>query len=423
MPYGLDFSDVRFETDYEGNRLTATIKYSMFSALVEYWIGTRRAHTAWIEANAKPGQIRGSMQAAFIPSDQPHSFSETRANPSTPYQLFPNDPQWQKLIARMPDVADLSEPEQPPALDQASTHEQVSKAEQASTAAEIEQPASTVRGAKGGVFFREFMAKPPAEVAKMIKEGVYFLRAWREHRQLTLEDAAELFGRTAATIKTHETGRWPPSQPTLEKFAQAYDVPLLQLVPLPGSDTTPFVSKRSREKAEALEKHEREQTPNAKASMGQKFWKEPVAPADTVYPDAVLAHLKAGKSPMLAWRLFRRITLADLAEQYGGRAGNVKAMEDAHFLRPPTIAKLCPIFRCKPEQLLRPAGVRGDDMSSVIEQPAPAAPTPLKAVDTSTVPLSPMEAAFMRAESAEPTTRDLRTTDRVHASTSARTQR
>jgi hypothetical protein len=94
------------------------------------------------------------------------------------------------------------------------------------------------------------------------------------------------------------------------------------------------------------------------------------------------------------------MSLAALAEQYGGQAGNVKAMETANFLRAPTIAKLCPILHCKPAQLLRPAGLLDDtSVSKIVEQPAPAAIPVTPATDqNSSIPLSPMKAAFMRAE-------------------------
>ena len=61
MSYGLDFEGVRYETDYAGNRLKATIPYTMFSALVEFWIAARRAQTASLEARSKPGQYKGSL--------------------------------------------------------------------------------------------------------------------------------------------------------------------------------------------------------------------------------------------------------------------------------------------------------------------------------------------------------------------------
>lgn len=404
MPYGLEFDEVRFETDYEGKRLRATIPYPMYSALVEFWIAARRAQTAKLEANGRPGQIKGSMQSTFIPPEAAHSTGETITGSSTVSPHFPNDPQWQNLVSRMPDAV-VTVATAAPAPDVAFERGKVNAE---TTSASSERMSSPAPGTKGGVFFREFMAKPPAEVLKRINEGVYFLRAWREYRELTLDDAAELFGRTAATIYTHEQGRWPPSQATLEKFAQAYDVPLLQLVPLPGSNTAPFPGQATRGSrgrpgdgsvsADSASKLEPQRKP--RGTTASKFWKEPVSPADTAYPDAVLAHLKTGKSPLLAWRLYRGMSLAALAEQYGGQAGNVKAMETANFLRAPTIAKLCPILHCKPAQLLRPAGLLDDtSVSKIVEQPAPGAIPVTRATDqNSSIPLSPMKAAFMRAE-------------------------
>ncbi|WP_322092848.1 helix-turn-helix transcriptional regulator [Paraburkholderia bannensis] len=416
MPYGLEFEEVRFETDHDGKRLKATIPYPMYSALVEFWISVRRAHAAKLEAQVRPGQIKGSMQSAFISSEESHSIGETVEKSSVSSPHFPNDPQWQSLLARMPvteardeSISDNSIADEKP---QSSDRKQNSEVE--------DRPVSAAHGSKGAFFYRDFMAKPPTEVMKLIKEGVYFLRAWREYRQLTLEDASELFGRTAATIYTHESGRWPPSQATLEKFAQAYDVPILQLVPLPGSDSSPFATKGKRpaKSNSKLDAQPQASTPSpsvegkreAKSGTAapSKFWKEPVSPADTEYPDAVLAHLKAGKSPVLAWRLYRGLSLSALAEQYGGQVSNMKAMETAIYLRPSTIAKLCPIFHCKPAQLLRRADLTGEASATQVIEPPPSTPlAPTSAiVEVSTIPLSPMEAAFMRAEATDQQARD-----------------
>jgi hypothetical protein len=46
---------------------------------------------------------------------------------------------------------------------------------------------------------------------------------------------------------------------------------------------------------------------------------EPLAPEDADYPDVVLAHLLDSKSPLTAWRLYWRMTLAQLGDQYGAK--------------------------------------------------------------------------------------------------------
>src|SRR5579864_802861 len=61
MYYGLDFSEVRYETDHTGNKLKATIPYPMFSALIEFWREARRAQTASLETKSRPGQFKGSL--------------------------------------------------------------------------------------------------------------------------------------------------------------------------------------------------------------------------------------------------------------------------------------------------------------------------------------------------------------------------
>ncbi|WP_051390810.1 helix-turn-helix transcriptional regulator [Paraburkholderia mimosarum] len=360
MPYGLDYSEIRYETDHDGNRLKATIPYTMFSALIEFWIAARRAQTAKLEASARPGQYKGSLQSAQLP-DENVADETPRANtkPAT-FSPFPNDKRWNSLVARMPEeplaVAQPPEPAAAPIPEP-----RAAEAEPAQSVAEATKPKAD------RVFYREFMAKPPAEVMALIAKGTYFVRAWREHRGLTLTDAAELLGLDKTTIIWHESGRSAPKIKTLEKFAQGYDVPILQITPKPGTDDSPFEGRKQRVRANvspakaAVERTTRRVAPPVASEATEPSTKkrhaapEPLSPAGTVYPEGVLSSLLAGKSPILAWRLYRGMSLKDLADQYGGRAGNVKAMEEQSFLRPPTIAKLCAVFHCKPEQLLRPA--------------------------------------------------------------------
>lgn len=49
-----------------------------------------------------------------------------------------------------------------------------------------------------------------------------FLRAWREHREKTLEQAAEFVGITHASLSRIERGLQPYSQPILEGLADLY---------------------------------------------------------------------------------------------------------------------------------------------------------------------------------------------------------
>lgn len=337
MSYGLDMSQVRYETDHEGNRTRAILPLSMFSALYGFWIEARRAQTARIEASARPGMYRGSL-VGVVQTD-PRTAQVAAATSS-------NDPtahegrygrKWADLIANLPESQCASE-----------AHAQ--SAEVATIPAEglhaTDDACVTDATRRRGtltqqVFFaREFEEAPPAEVIEAIRRGVYFLRAWRDYRRLTREDAAELFGKSPDAINWHENGYSRPKRETLERFAEIYDCPVMQLTPKVGSNTQPWLTVIGG---------------NSKASnltTPQKV--EPRAPDDTDYPDAVLAHMIAGKTPFTAWRLYRRLSIAELAEQYGSKPRNIKQLEELPFLKPAVIRQLCPILHCRPEQLLRP---------------------------------------------------------------------
>lgn len=369
MSYGLDYSEVRFETDHAGNRLKATIPYTMFSALTEFWIAARRAQTARVEAGSRPGQYKPSLPT--IPS------AEDAAAPVDTSPAHPTDRHWRNLLAAMPEepaaAAPLSEPD--------------ASSEQVST------PESKARGRQ--FFYREFVDAPPAEVMERINCGIYFTRAWREYRRLTIEDAAELYGKSRATIEWHESGKSAPSRNTLERLATIYDCPLSQITPKPGSDTSLFKQSPVAPRAVTAEALEAE-TPHKHRTIS-----EPRSPSTTEYPEGVMTHLTSGKSPMLSWRLYRHLTVKALAEQYGTTGSNIKAMEENGWLRPKTIGKLAAIFHCKPEQLLRPIGlvIKGEDAASVDEAEVvvvtPEVCAPKKSERMSAPPS--METAFMEA--------------------------
>lgn len=354
MSYGLDFDGVRYETDHAGNRLKATIPYTMFSALVEFWIAARRAQTANLESRSRPGQFKGSFPVIpEAPAEIPSRTVEPALSASrSVIDGLQSDAQWQALMQRMP-----IEPIAAPAID--------------SNPDELGAPAATApmveatKPKRKRHFYREFVATPPAEVATRIECGTYFTRAWREYRGLSLDDTAELYGCDKTTIIWHESGKTAPKPETLKKLADIYDAPLDQFTPRPDADDSPFqrVAGTPRCTAKAQAKASADQPPTRRSP-------EPRSSADTDYPDQVLAHLGDGKSPMLAWRLHRRMTLADLAQQYGGKAGNMKAMETQVYLRRSTVDKLAPIFHCKPEQLYRPEGMpspHGDAPSVIVE--------------------------------------------------------
>ena len=64
---------------------------------------------------------------------------------------------------------------------------------------------------------------------RMAKTG-HFLRAWRKHRNLTLEQAAERVGTTHATLSRVERGKLPYNQALLEILADVYSTDPASLI-------------------------------------------------------------------------------------------------------------------------------------------------------------------------------------------------
>ncbi|MFP3711607.1 hypothetical protein SB783_47320, partial [Paraburkholderia sp. SIMBA_009] len=77
------------------------------------------------------------------------------------------------------------------------------------------------------------------------------------------------------------------------------------MTPMAGSDTSPFEGKPEVEAAKAHK-------PVPGEVKVRRTISEPRSPSDTNYPEDVLAHLIAGKSPMLAWRLHRGMNVKAL---------------------------------------------------------------------------------------------------------------
>jgi transcriptional regulator with XRE-family HTH domain len=320
--YGLDLSEVRYETDHAGNKLKATIPYPMFSALVEFWKEARRAQTASIEKSARPGQYKGSLK--FVPSE-PDQQQPTVAAPPPP--LHKHDRTWNDLISRLPATTAPPEPEPAPA--------------EASPPEPIAEPAEAAHEPRKQVFYpREFEASIPDEVAQQIMKGVYFLDAWRIYRDLTHADVAELFGKTRDTIRWHARGYNKPNINTLSRYAEIFDCALDQLTVKKGSNTQPWLTVI----VEPEPSHDEAKTDIA----------APRAPDDTDYPDSVLAHLIGGKTPVTAWRLHRGLSIAELAEAYGCTPANIKQLEEQKALRAKTRDRLASVLHCKAVQLLKP---------------------------------------------------------------------
>ncbi|TCK37941.1 transcriptional regulator with XRE-family HTH domain [Paraburkholderia sp. BL8N3] len=320
--YGLDLDSVEYVTDRHGQTVKVVVPPKMFSALTEFWIAARRAQTASIEAHARPGQFKTSLPS--MPMPEPHliradGVAAALGGPGVPSSK--HDRHWSQLLQHMP-----SEPESTPA-----------------PIPPVVSPAATLSPRKTPqiYFAREFVAAVPDEVMSKVRQGVYFLRAWRDYRGFTLKDVADLFGKTKDAINWHEHGYSCPSAQTLTRFAEIFDCTLEQLTAKPGSNTAPWlILIESPQFAEC---------------------EEPRAPDDTDYPDSVLAHLIDGKSPLKAWRLYRCMSVAQLADLYGASTSAIKQMECSSHLRQRTIAKLCPLLKCTPEQLLRPASMPSAD--------------------------------------------------------------
>jgi transcriptional regulator with XRE-family HTH domain len=321
----------------------------MFSALTEFWIAARRAQTATIEATTRPGMFRGSLQgaqaaAAEASNDNHGTLQEERATG----RMAPGDRhgrQWDRLLSLMPGEASASPGSRPPGDNPGVP---VIPQDDAARAADRTGESATRKAERAGnhrrttqvIFAREFVMAPPDEVMRQVREGVYFLRAWRDYRQFSQDDVADLFGKTRDAVNWHEHGYSRPSLQTLARFAEIFDCPVEQLTPRPGSNLQPWLTVIC--------------APDVPGKL------EPRSPDDTDYPDAVLGHMLSGKSPLTAWRLHRGLSIAQLADAYGTSPGNVKHLEQSIFLRRRTIERLCPILRCKAAQLLRPASLPGD---------------------------------------------------------------
>jgi len=69
----------------------------------------------------------------------------------------------------------------------------------------------------------------PATVAMALADGVTPLRAWREHRGLTMQALAAAAGVSKPYVSQIEGGKRAGTAATLKKLAQALDVPLAAL--------------------------------------------------------------------------------------------------------------------------------------------------------------------------------------------------
>lgn len=70
----------------------------------------------------------------------------------------------------------------------------------------------------------------PAAVALAMADGASPLRAWREHRGLTLQALAEIAGLSRAYVSQIEGAKRTGSAATLAKLAQALGIPVAALI-------------------------------------------------------------------------------------------------------------------------------------------------------------------------------------------------
>ncbi|MGF6547477.1 helix-turn-helix domain-containing protein [Paraburkholderia youngii] len=213
--YGLDLDAIEYLTDRDGNRIKAVVPTTMLSSLVEFWCAARRAQTADIEAHVRPGMFRTSLAGL-----QGVAF----AIQTTPPPSSKLDQRWSALLDRLPDSA---APESPPETNQTDESHDLKR----------KRPLT-----RQTYFAREFISPPPQEVMQAVNAGVYFIRAWRDYRNLTRTDVAELMGKTVDTINWHENGYTRPTGVTLARFADIFDCPVEQLTAQPGSNTQPWLT-------------------------------------------------------------------------------------------------------------------------------------------------------------------------------------
>ncbi|WP_434107611.1 helix-turn-helix domain-containing protein [Paraburkholderia caffeinilytica] len=336
MNHGLDLSACQFTTDHEGKRLRVDMPIRLFDLLVEFRNAALRAQTEAMERTTPRGTFRSSL--ADLPG-RPDS-EPLLCVPVTPLSLAPPTRRERaEGLFLTPEERLMREASRAVDFPACSV-----EASQGSARMVIDSSQSTPSSKrKRRIFFPRVFVEPiPDEVAKQIGKGTYFLRAWRLHRELSPVEAAELAGLSRDTIVWHENGYNVPNADTLKRFADIYDCTVGQLSAQPGSPTMPDDQQDSTARAHAIE----------------------FAPDDTEYPDAVMAHLMAGKSPLTAWRMHRRMTIEQCAKAYGSTPANIKVMEGLPVLRDRTRKRLAIIFTCKPVQLLLPEGLATQSLAA-----------------------------------------------------------
>jgi len=336
--YGFDQSDWFYRTDHQGNRLRADIPYKDLAAMLEIVGAARRANTAALEARTpKRASLKSSLgqvasgtyqegssapppdlRAAIIRADSAPTAKNGR---DALEAIFSGTPIPDELLPAVP---------QAPAPAAASVT-RISKERSATGHTKPRHPQPT-----------RFLEAPPNPVQVAIDAGIHYLRAWREYRGYTRQEAGELYGCTADNIAQYELPirAFMRSEP-MRRFAQAYDCTVDQLTPHPKQPRCKLVIV-----------HETGRQPGEPAPA--KATGPRLPPDGTQWPDGVLKHVHRGLGIVAAWREYRDLSLKDAAEQYGCTAQAFKVIEGNATMRDKTREKLARVFHCKPEQLLLP---------------------------------------------------------------------
>lgn len=327
LGYYLDLSDLRFTTDHTGKPLRVDMSYQTYCMFTEIRNAALRAQTEQIEK--RPGTCRTSLAGGYsAPSFESSHSTESPLN-------APPRANGQKISAarsRAEAIFCAPLPVEVPPTD-AAVAQDIESPSVIEPGAIVEN-ANSCRRIANTFFPRIFVRDVPHEISEQIDRGVHFLRAWRLYRQYSMDDVAELMGITSNAVATHERGYNAPNETTLKRFSEIYDCDIEQLTARKGTNTKP-----PREK-----------------NINNAY-----APVDTDYPVPVLEYMNEGKSPLVAWRLYRHMSLQQVAELYGTSVSNIKQLEASANLREKTREKLAVALRCKPVQLLSPEGLMPRD--------------------------------------------------------------
>jgi DNA-binding Xre family transcriptional regulator len=326
----LDYNTVVIKTNHRGEPFAVEMPYALYSQLNSIAEAARRYEAERLEARTPRGAYRSSLgEHASSPVDDSPAVSNIKPASATQPEAQRSHVRHPYLLAKHP--RSTSSPRR-------AELEQLFDAPPAPAEQPIEQSAGIIALTvpPDPKPLPRLMAEVPVEVLRLMVEGRTPQAAWRHYRNLTVKDAAELYGCTPNNIYLIDN-RGVLNKATRDKLAEAYDCTPEQLIRVDLSDSVakPAESVKTSKPAQPASE-----------------------PADTLhldheveYPAKVRAHLEEGKHPVVAWRLSRNMSLADVATQYGCSVDNVRLLERSTNLRERTIKRLCAVFHCAPDQL------------------------------------------------------------------------